>query len=421
MVSPNIYVSRRSEREPSFTISNIFKVKEAKGEVGIEIEVEGNKFPKPPGLVGSHSKVPMPDWKYWSYCHDGSLRGKDNAEYVLTDPIQFSQVDEAVSELFSGLSSFGSILDESNRTSVHVHLNFQNSHLNRLATFCGLWFCFEEILTEWCGDHRVGNLFCLRGKDAPAIPTLIREFIKCDGHFNIRDNFHYSGLNVNALQKFGSLEIRTMRGATDPEVIKTWLRILERFYKVSLEYADPRHMVDLFSSVGPLDFFHTFLGSESYKIINDLNLTQERIYEAMFDGIRLAQDVCYCRAWEEFNPITLRPDPFGRSPKKVAGSLADTIANSAAYDNAIEALNSPNTIAIPSAWYTAPTVENVYLQGTNFNHVQTVTQSMTTAATAQPIPTEDETLLDNILNVWGDVPEASEDSDDEDYNPVYEE
>jgi hypothetical protein len=348
MVSPNVFSMRHSVRNPSFTIANIFKVKEAKGEVGIEVEVEGNKFPKPPGASGHTSKIPMPGWAYWSYCHDGSLRGVDNAEYVLTKPIKFSEADDSIDELFSKLTEFGSILDESNRTSVHVHLNFQNAHLNRLAVFCGLWFCFEEILTEWCGDHRVGNLFCLRGKDAPAIPTLVREFIRRDGNCDIRDNFHYSGLNVNALQKFGSLEIRTMRGATDPDVIKTWLHILERFYKASDEYADPRHMVDLFSSVGPLDFFHMFLGSDGYRIINDLNLTQERIYETMFDGIRIAQDVCYCRPWEEFNPISMKPDPFGRSNKKVSQSLQNMQSLQSMADASFQAMYTmPNIISAP--------------------------------------------------------------------------
>lgn len=326
MVNTNIYGLKRKHNEPSYSINNIFRLKEAKGEVGVEVEVEGNKFPKPPGAAGSHHKFPMPDWKYWSYCHDGSLRGQDNAEYVLTKPVMFSEVDKTIDELFAKLNEYGSVLDDSNRTSVHVHLNFQDFFLNRLATFCGLWFCFEEILTQWCGDHRVGNLFCLRGKDAPAITTLIKEFIRRDGQYDIRDNFHYSGLNVNALQKFGSIEIRTMRGATDPEIIKVWLRILERFYKSSGDYNDPRTMVDQFSALGPVEFFHTFLGPDAFRIIQDLGLTQEDIYNSMFDGIRLAQDICYCRPWEEFNPIVLKPDPFGRDKKKVSQSLAATLS-----------------------------------------------------------------------------------------------
>lgn len=408
MVNPNIYVLKKRNTEPSHSINNLFRLKDAKGEVGVEVEVEGNKFPKPPNAAGSHHKVAMPNWKYWSYCHDGSLRGQDNAEYVLTKPVMFSEVNDAIDELFANLNAYGSVLDESNRTSVHVHLNFQEFFLNRLATFCGLWFCFEEILTQWCGDHRVGNLFCLRGKDAPAITTLIKEFIKRDGAYDIRDNFHYSGLNVNALQKFGSIEIRTMRGATDPEIIKAWLRILERFYKASGDYNDPRNMVDQFSALGPVEFFHTFLGPDAFRIIQDLSLTQEDIYSSMLEGIRLAQDICYCRPWEDFNPVVLKPDPFGRDKKKVTASLNNYVVNmmptlSQAMDYETF-LNSQQTLTVGPAW-AAPGEQPIH------------------AAPPAPAPMtpEMEAAAAELDAMMEQYTEAYNEEYDEDYNPDYEE
>jgi hypothetical protein len=317
---------RRRSAEPvlGYSIFTILRkyLKATSGSVGIEVEVEGNKFPKPPGMESTHKAVPMEGWNFWHYVKDGSLRGQDNAEYVLGKPIEFEQVPEAVAELTDKLQAFGSKLDDSNRTSVHVHLNVQQFHMNRLTAFIALYLCFEEVLTEWCGDHRVGNLFCLRGKDAPGALTKIKRFIQSDGQTELHDNLHYAGLNTNALTKFGSLEIRTLRGPTDFSIIQDWVNILERLYKLSAEYLDPRDIPALFSQQGPLEFFNTVLGEQGPVLRAGIDFDDERVRDSMYEGIRLAQDLCYCRDWGNFKPVDLKDDPFGRDLKKVAKAMA---------------------------------------------------------------------------------------------------
>src|SRR3546814_5069288 len=114
----------------------------------------------------------------------------------------------------------GSVLEESNRTSVHVHLNVQEFHLNRLCSFMALYFSVEEILTAWCGENRIGNMFCLRAKDAYGIVTNIKRFLQDENRgATFSDGLHYSGLNAQALQIFVSVEIRSLRGATEPQII----------------------------------------------------------------------------------------------------------------------------------------------------------------------------------------------------------
>ncbi len=315
---------RRRSAEPvlGYSIFTILRkyLKATSGSVGIEVEVEGNKFPKPPGMESTHKSVPMEGWDFWHYVKDGSLRGQDNAEYVLGKPIEFEQVPAAVAELTDKLQAFGSKLDDSNRTSVHVHLNVQQFHMNRLTAFIALYLCFEEVLTEWCGDHRVGNLFCLRGKDAPGALTKIKRFIQSDGQTELHDNLHYAGLNTNALTKFGSLEIRTLRGPTDFSIIQDWVNILERLYKLSAEYIDPRDIPALFSQQGPLEFFNTVLGEQGPVLRAGIDFDDERVRDSMYEGIRLAQDLCYCRDWGNFKPV--KNDPFGRDMRKVAKAMA---------------------------------------------------------------------------------------------------
>lgn len=275
-----------------------------KGDVGLEIECEGNKFRK--------EDVVFP----WEFHQDNSLRGKDNAEYVLKKPIAFAAVEGAVTDLWKMMDEFGTKLDDSNRTSVHVHLNCQQFHFNRLAAFTALYFAFEGILTEWCGEHRVGNLFCLRAKDAPAIITETRNFIANDGNYALSDNLHYAGLNIQALAKFGSLEVRTLQGVTTPEPVIEWVALLKQLYDMSAEFNDPRTICGMFSANGPIAFYDRILGEHGGRLRQALGIDDEFIREELYQGIRMAQDICYSRDWDLFHPVDVTPDPFGRKARK---------------------------------------------------------------------------------------------------------
>lgn len=311
MNTVDCFVRRDVRVEPTFNVGTALGKTDPSGQIGIEIEVEGKRLPK------MHPILPQP----WGYHPDGSLRGEDNAEYVLSKPVKFDDVPTVIGKLWGAFEASKSVLDDSNRTSVHVHLNCTSFHFNRLTSFAALYFCFEEIMTEWCGEHRVGNLFCLRAKDAPAIVSQLRRFIKQDGRFELRDNLHYAGLNCHALTKFGSVEIRTLRGTSDPQVILDWVTIIRRLYEVSAEYKDPRDIPAEFSRDGPLGFFDRMLGEAGVILRRDVPWDDSRLVESMYEGIRLAQDLCYCRDWTLFKTMDLRADPFGRDPRKVAKAM----------------------------------------------------------------------------------------------------
>lgn len=351
-VEADVFIRKNSTNKPGLNIASLMRSKIVTGDIGIEIEVEGNKFPKGNGGIGGSVHPELIPGK-WAYHHDGSLRGNDNAEYVLKKPIKFADVPKAVQSLWDMFDSYGSKLDDSNRTSVHIHLNAQNWHLNRLCSFAALYFSLEEILTEWCGDHRVGNLFCLRGKDAPAIISELKSFIENDGEYPLREGLHYGGLNVHALYKFGSLEIRALRGCTDAQTILDWVSILERLYKLSGEYKDPRGICEGFSGEGPIAYLSSILGDKFQTVKDGINWDNQRIMESMYEGIRLAQDLCYCREWSEYNPVDVAPDPFQRDPKKVAESLTDTVYQSLEQQYFQTAASQPAILPpMPASWTT---------------------------------------------------------------------
>lgn len=291
------------QAKAGYTVRDTIGLPAIVGDIGLEIEMEGNKFPK--------TVAELPKNKVWVYHADHSLRGADNAEYVYRVPRAFDKVEEDVKSLFSCLEGYGTILDDSNRTSVHVHLNVLGFHANRIAAFSALCFSLEELLAEYCGEHRVGNLFCLRGKDAPAIVSRLKTFIKRDMDAPLSDNLHYAGFNAAAIFKFGSIEIRTMRGATEPDQVVKWVKILRRLYEYSAEFTDPRDVCNLFSYGGPDNYLATVLGDTLPILFEGIDWHNEKIRQSLYEGIRLAQDICFVRDWSLFEAKDRR-DPFGR-------------------------------------------------------------------------------------------------------------
>ena len=138
-----------------------------------------------------------------------------------------------------------------------------------------------------------------------------------DGDYKFSEGLHYGGLNAHALQKFGSIEVRTMRGTTDPDTLITWLNVVRRLYDLSAEFKDPRDIMGLFSSEGPTYFLQSILGDYAGVIRNNIPYTEDQVRDAMFEGIRLAQQLCYCRDWGQFQERDKpEEDVFWRITKK---------------------------------------------------------------------------------------------------------
>lgn len=305
---PFIRMSDKNKDDPKkgLCVRELSSCNKVFGEVGLEIEVEGNQFKK--------QRIPQP----WKYTHDGSLRGKDNAEYILRKPIKFSEVSESIDKLWKMFDDYGSVLDDSNRTSVHVHMNAQSWHLNRVCAFASLYFIVEDVLTHWCGDHRVGNLFCLRAVDAPGIISRLKRFFQTEATQYITGGMHYSGLNFHALLKLGSLEVRSMRGTQDPEQIKLWVSVLEHIYNLSEKYQDDLgSIVDQFSGQTRQDLFRKIVGPHADKIMDECGLNFEQFDASLLEGVRMSQSLCYCRDWSKYQKKPEFSDIFNRSRHKV--------------------------------------------------------------------------------------------------------
>lgn len=246
-----------------------------KGEVGIEIEVEGRNIP---GTIGSSRNK-----RYWRTERDGSLRG-ESAEYVLKEPIPRSEVDAALTSLYTAFQANQAAFDDTGRAGVHVHVNVRDLNKDQVFAFILLYLVFERVLVQYCGKEREGNLFCLRAIDAEYLMCLIRKGILEDTlELFHTDDIRYASINLNALAKYGSLEFRGMRSPVEQEVVDTWTQLLLKVKDASTMYADPSTIVMGVSQAGGYEFARSVFGD----LVDELECNDWGA--AVMSGMRLIQ------------------------------------------------------------------------------------------------------------------------------------
>lgn len=262
-----------SDKEVVLVSDYLFSGEQVSGEVGIEIEVEGRNLPTSAG-------------KYWSVTRDGSLRGEEALEYVLAKPIPREGVDKALSELYGKFASLNSIVDDSGRAGVHIHINIRDLTISELYTFIFLYLILERPLVDFCGKERVGNLFCLRAVDAEYLLIALRNLVDTHSFREVaNDNLRYAAMNLTAIRKYGSLEFRAMASPVSQEKIQAWANTLLAIKDAVKQFKSPEEVVYGVSQLGGSDFAKNVLGS-SFPTIYCEDWNEEVIF-----GMRLIQPI----------------------------------------------------------------------------------------------------------------------------------
>lgn len=257
--------------------------------MGIEVELEGLNLPKV-------------DSKGWYSKADGSLRATRDKEgnmhnpleYILRSPVAHKSVEDKLEGLKTLLK--GSTIELSNRCSVHVHLNTAGMALREVYTWLCVYYILEDLLIEYCGEDRKGNLFCLSGTDAEFVVQQLANASSGARHYQELNNQHlkYAACNIYALVEHGSLEFRAHGGIEDPRVIKPWVDILMQVREGSKGFKSPKDVVENFSLLGPMGFLKRVLG-EHHRHFQ----WKPRLEQRLWDGVRLAQDIAWSVDWEE--------------------------------------------------------------------------------------------------------------------------
>jgi len=231
-----------------------------KGDYALELEVEGTSLPD---VFNA----------YWETTIDGSLRGEAK-EYVSKGPKSIKQLDNALKNLNDRFQDSDSVINQSYRTSTHVHQNVLHLEMEELFTLIYLYYLYEELLVTFSGENRKGNRFCLRLRDAEGVIENILNTFKQNSKFLKRvshrkvdaeiwgNSCRYSALNLASIAKFGSLEYRSLRGTTDRETITLWVKLLDCLKNAAIFFKTPLSVKDCLDNNGVADL--------SLKVFGDL-------------------------------------------------------------------------------------------------------------------------------------------------------
>lgn len=208
------------------------------GDVGIELEVEFI-----PGFVG-HPLPPVNS--VWLIKGDDSLR--NGREYYVRQPIMIDNKTKGRIVELTNIFDPAFIVPDSIRTGLHVHANVLAYRPKQIITAMVAWWLLEGPLMEFCGADRKGNYFCLKAVNAEYIIDQTIRAVSSDklfSHFD-QEKVKYSCLNPATISRQGSLEVRGMRGTTDPELIYYWCRTVHEIISGSRFFEDPDKLLDFY-------------------------------------------------------------------------------------------------------------------------------------------------------------------------------
>lgn len=251
------------------------KSRHTKGDVGIEIEMEGPR-------QFSHD-IPL---DRWLFTMDGSLRG-NSCEMVLPKPVSVEVAKERVEQLRQHLIKNKTPIEYSFRAGVHVHVNVQEMTLEQALRFSVLYYILEKTLLEWCGEDRDGNMFCLGIEHAEYPISLISDNLSTGSEENLvgnlsSDRLRYSALNWCAIPKYGSMEFRALSTQPDLNNVDQWSELLVRLRDMSLKYescADIFHDLSKYTVDQWLDIVLTDSLKEEIKSIPNVS---HKIFDSMW-------------------------------------------------------------------------------------------------------------------------------------------
>ena len=260
-----------------------FKNKNLKGDLGIEIEVEGENLPYAAALEDTP----------WYKDEDPSLRG-ESAEYILRQPVLLEDLRPALHSLKEVLNN--SIIKDSYRAGIHVHLNVRDLSVKQMFTLSTIYFTVEELIFRWFDKSRSGNHFCLSANDAEyLIHELVESLAKEDLGILNTDKLRYSGLNFKSLFKHGSLEFRGMESTMNFDKLITFCEVLYYFRDAAKFYNEPVKVIESFSMEGYEGFLSRVFGVHKHKFLC------KDYHKLLRVGIVNAQELAYARDWNVVN------------------------------------------------------------------------------------------------------------------------
>lgn len=277
-------------------IVDYYPVRIKNGIFGVEIEGE---FQDRPLLINNRE---------WTTKNDSSLRGYA-AEYVFKKPLDniskpLRYIEKAIKD--------GPKVEESIRTSVHVHLNVQQENPFDIHRFMTVYWLCENSLLKFCEDHRQSNLFCLPVRKAETPVRMMKKDYE-DNYYNLHgcqtDAVRYAGCNLASINKFGSLEFRALEGTFDSNRINMWAQNFKWLYNKSKSYKHPADVMDRCFQMDGEDFIKANFHPSMYEQLRGFNHN-----ELVSDNIPIVIDYAYDNDWDKV--VTYMEEMEEKPPNK---------------------------------------------------------------------------------------------------------
>lgn len=238
------------------------------GRYGLEFEVEGGDLP-----IIRNDKIKSEA--------DGSLR--EGIEYIFRKPLNKDESLLALQEINTILEA--STPTFSFRTSTHVHINMLDVPYEQVLSTIYMLYLLEPCLIEFSGKGRKGNRFCLGLKDAEWFVSVLqnlfqagneRNFFRCGRNSVDAGDCKYSAINLAPLFYQGSIEVRTLRGTLDENVLNDWLTAFDNILEYVKNFDSWRGIESIVLRTGFTQIIHTIFGHNenafcSATAFNDLN------------------------------------------------------------------------------------------------------------------------------------------------------
>jgi hypothetical protein len=213
------------------------------GKAALSHHIPGDKWPIRDQFVGIEIELENVDRKqqldhedggapYWEPHDDGSLR--NGIEYVLREPLMGSQLTKAISYFYSHFTKY----NDGPRTSIHVHLNMRQNEdsFESLKNLLVLYYMYEEAFFKFADENRKWCAYCNPFEDNP--PAILTDVMRMTPEtaprllftrLNVsagRNTNRYYGLNITALQRFGTLEFRHLPLVKEEQKLVQWIMLL---------------------------------------------------------------------------------------------------------------------------------------------------------------------------------------------------
>ena len=248
---------------------DVIRCRPKKGEVGVEIEVEGNRLPNAPAG--------------WCAKGDGSLRGNQGVEYVSYAPVMWKELEKHIKTL--KIAFDGAVVDFTHRAATHIHVNVQRMTAEELFDKLVNYFIVESLLLKYSSDFRCDSVYAVAAHNESTVIDYLYQ-IKQQQSFKKLDvnRYKYNALNLVPIWSYGSVEFRAFTTPTDFMDILPWANLLKCVMDNTYK---PIDMVEDTSRKGVDHVLHSVFGDMA-------DLLKCPGYEDMvIDGVRRVQGIVY--------------------------------------------------------------------------------------------------------------------------------